>query len=111
MDDTMNDLLLGRSPAGAEVRLPVNAMLRHAVCLGSAGSGKTVTCKVLCEEFIRQGLPVIAVDPQGDIASLGLIGDEAETVARGTPAEVRAGYADKLEIVVWTPGSALGVPL
>jgi DNA helicase HerA-like ATPase len=106
----MTDLLLGSSSIG-DVQLPLNTMLRHAVCLGSAGSGKTVTCKVVCEEFIRQGIPVIAVDPQGDIASLGLFGDEAEIVARGTPAEVRTSYADKLEIVVWTPGSALGVPL
>jgi DNA-binding transcriptional ArsR family regulator len=107
----MTDLLLGRTLTGDDVRLPLNALLRHAVCLGSAGSGKTVTCKVLCEEFIRQGIPVIAVDPQGDIASLGLLGDEAETVSRGTAAEVRSSYAAKLEMVVWTPGSTLGVPL
>jgi DNA helicase HerA-like ATPase len=107
----MTDLLLGRSSTNEDVRLPLNTLLRHAVCLGSAGSGKTVTCKVLCEEFIRQRIPVIAVDPQGDIASLGQIGDEADCVARGTPAEVRSSYADKLEIAVWTPGSALGVPL
>ena len=66
---------------------------------------------MLVEEFIRQGIPVIAVDPQGDIASLGLIADESDVVARGTPAEVRSSYAAKLEMVVWTPGSALGVPL
>lgn len=107
----MPDLLLGRSSTGEDVKLPLNALLRHAVCLGSAGSGKTVTCKVLCEEFIRQGIPVIAVDPQGDIASLGLIADEAEVVARGTPAEVRSSYDAAREIVVWTPGSTLGVPL
>jgi hypothetical protein len=110
-NDTMTDLLLGRSTTGEEIKLPLNAMVRHAVCLGSAGSGKTVTCKVLVEEFIRQGIPVIAVDPQGDIASLGQIGDEAEVVVRGTPADVRSSYADKLEIAVWTPGSTLGVPL
>ncbi len=107
----MIDLFLGRSSTGEDVKLPLGAMLHHAVCLGSAGSGKTVTCKVLCEEFIRNGIPVIAVDPQGDIASLGQIADEAEVVARGTPAEVRAAYAAKVEMVVWTPGSTLGVPL
>src|SRR3954468_21589599 len=98
----MTDLLLGRSPTGDEIKLPLGAMLRHAVCMGNSGSGKTVTCKVLCEEFIRQGVPVIAVDPQGDIASLGQLGDEAEVVARGTPAEVLSSYRDKVELVVWT---------
>lgn len=107
----MTDIFLGCTATGDEVRLPFSAMLRHAVCLGSAGSGKTVTCKVLCEEFVRQGVPVIAVDPQGDIASLGQFADEADVVGRGTPAEIRRGYAEKAEVVVWTPGSALGVPL
>jgi hypothetical protein len=108
----MTKLFLGRSAAADEaIHLSLNAMLRHAVCLGSTGSGKTVTCKVLCEEFLRHGLPVIAVDPQGDIASLGRIADEAEVLARGVPADVRSSYAEKAEVVVWTPGSALGIPL
>ncbi len=107
----MTDLFIGRSATGEDVRLPLRAMLRHAVCLGSAGSGKTVTCKVLCEEFLRQGVPIIAVDPQGDIASMGQVADEAEVAAQGTPADIRAAYAEKAEVVVWTPGSALGVPL
>jgi hypothetical protein len=107
----MTDIFLGRSATGEDVHLPFSALLRHAVCLGSAGSGKTVTCKVLCEEFVRNGLPVIAVDPQGDLASLGQVGEEADVVARGTSAALRSEYADKAEVVVWTPGSALGVPL
>jgi DNA helicase HerA-like ATPase len=107
----MADIFLGRQPGGEEVRVPYEALLRHAICLGNAGSGKTVTCKVYCEEFLRQGIPVIAVDPQGDIASLGQVADEAEVVAKGTPAEVRHSYAEKAEVVVWTPGSSLGVPL
>lgn len=107
----MTELFLGRTAAGADVRLPASALLRHVVCLGSSGSGKTVTCKAVCEELIRNDVPVIAVDPQGDIASLAEIADEASVVAHNTPAEVRATFAAKAEVVVWTPGSALGVPL
>ncbi len=42
----------------------------HAVCLGMTGSGKTGLGLVLLEEAILQGLPVLALDPKGDIANL-----------------------------------------
>ena len=42
---------------------------------GSTGSGKTVLSKVVIEEAAVEGIPVIAFDPQGDIASLMLPGD------------------------------------
>jgi hypothetical protein len=42
------------------------------MALGSSGSGKTVFCKVLVEEAALRGVPVIAIDPQGDLASLAL---------------------------------------
>lgn len=106
----MTELFLGRASTG-EVRLPLKALLRHVVCLGSSGSGKTVTCKVLCEELIRLGIPIIAVDPQGDIASLGVLGQEQDVAAKGTPVEIFTSFRDRAEVVVWTPGSALGVPL
>ena len=50
--------------------LKMDTFKKHMVCLGSSGSGKTISCKVICEEMIRKGIPVIAIDPQGDIASL-----------------------------------------
>ncbi|UCC61746.1 MAG: DUF87 domain-containing protein [Anaerolineae bacterium] len=42
----------------------------HAVCLGMTGSGKTGLGIVLLEEAILQGVPVLAIDPKGDIANL-----------------------------------------
>jgi len=42
----------------------------HAVCLGMTGSGKTGLGLVLLEEAILQGIPVVALDPKGDIANL-----------------------------------------
>ena len=35
--------------------------------MGAAGSGKTWLAKVLAEEAAGQGVPVLAVDPQGDL--------------------------------------------
>ncbi|TNE45185.1 MAG: DUF853 family protein [Deltaproteobacteria bacterium] len=106
----MQELHLGKSQ-GKPVTLPASTLLRHAVCLGSSGSGKTVACKVMVEEWLAQGLPVIAVDPQGDIASLANMGDAEEVEQRGTSLEKYKAYEDKAEVVVWTPASAVGVPL
>jgi hypothetical protein len=45
----------------------------HAVCLGMTGTGKTGLGIGLLEEVLLQGIPVIAVDPKGDLANLALV--------------------------------------
>lgn len=42
----------------------------HGVILGMTGSGKTGLGIVLLEEALLQGIPVLALDPKGDIANL-----------------------------------------
>lgn len=44
----------------------------HAVCVGMTGSGKTGLCLSLLEEAAIDGIPVLAIDPKGDIANLAL---------------------------------------
>jgi hypothetical protein len=44
----------------------------HAVVLGMTGSGKTGLCLALLEEALIDGVPVIAIDPKGDIGNLML---------------------------------------
>jgi hypothetical protein len=44
----------------------------HAVCVGMTGSGKTGLCLALLEEAAIDGIPVIAIDPKGDLANLCL---------------------------------------
>jgi DNA helicase HerA-like ATPase len=102
---------LGKKKDGTPIEIPPAALLRHAVSLGASGSGKTVAMKALCEEAARHGIPVIALDPQGDIASLGLPGDREKVLAKGVPPDVYDGYRDRHEVVVWTPASTDGVPI
>jgi len=45
-------------------------LLTHAVCIGMTGSGKTGLCLALIEEAVMDGIPVIAIDPKGDISNL-----------------------------------------
>ena len=42
----------------------------HAVCVGMTGSGKTGLCLGLIEEAAIDGVPVLCIDPKGDIADL-----------------------------------------
>jgi hypothetical protein len=42
----------------------------HAVCVGMTGSGKTGLGIALLEEAAIDGIPVIAIDPKGDITNL-----------------------------------------
>lgn len=42
----------------------------HALCVGMTGSGKTGLCVSLLEEALLDGVPVIAIDPKGDLGNL-----------------------------------------
>jgi hypothetical protein len=45
-------------------------LLTHGVCVGMTGSGKTGLCVSLIEEAAIDGVPVIAIDPKGDLGNL-----------------------------------------
>ena len=45
-------------------------LVTHAVCVGMTGSGKTGLGIVLIEEAAIDGIPVLAIDPKGDLANL-----------------------------------------
>ena len=45
-------------------------LVTHAVCVGMTGSGKTGLCLALIEEAAIDGVPVIAIDPKGDLGNL-----------------------------------------
>ncbi len=86
----------------------------HAVCVGMTGSGKTGLGIALLEEAAIDGIPVIAIDPKGDLGNL-LLGfpelrpedfrpwiDAAEAARRGlTPEEFAAQTAKQ-----WREGLA-----
>jgi hypothetical protein len=44
-------------------------LVTHGVVLGMTGSGKTGLCLTLLEEAAMDGVPVIAIDPKGDIGN------------------------------------------
>jgi hypothetical protein len=73
----------GFVPLAEPVLYESKDLVTHAVCIGMTGSGKTGLCLGLLEEAAIDGIPVIAIDPKGDIANLlltfpGLSGKEFE---------------------------------
>ena len=71
--------------AGKATDIPVlydsRDLVTHAVCVGMTGSGKTGLCIGLLEEALIDGVPVIAIDPKGDLGNMlltfpGLSGEE-----------------------------------
>src|SRR5580765_4642212 len=61
-------------------------LVTHGVIVGMTGSGKTGLGIDLIEEAAIDGVPVIAIDPKGDLGNLLLSADDygAEEAARWT---------------------------
>ena len=55
-----------------DVRVKADRLTSHAVCLGMTGSGKTGLCIGLLEELAASGVPLIVIDPKGDMTNLAL---------------------------------------
>ncbi len=62
--------LAGRTPGQAPVLYDAKDLVTHAVCVGMTGSGKTGLCLSLIEEAAIDNVPVMAIDPKGDLTNL-----------------------------------------
>lgn len=75
----------------------------HSIVFGMTGSGKTGLCLDMLEEAIAEDIPLIIIDPKGDLANLALIFPEfspddfkpwvspVEAAKKGIPLEEYAG--------------------
>ncbi|ADV62084.1 AAA ATPase [Isosphaera pallida ATCC 43644] len=103
----VDPLWIGTLKQGREVRLPLDALPTHTAVVGAAGSGKTWMAKVLTEEALLNGIPVIAIDPQGDLVQF-LHGAPASRLD-AMPPEHRARHDElrrRIRVRIWTPGSS-----
>jgi hypothetical protein len=66
----------GRGALGPRLELDPADLLTHGLIVGMTGSGKTGLAIALIEELLRQGVPVLAIDPKGDLGNMLLLFDD-----------------------------------
>ena len=67
------ELKPGSKELGARLEMDPADLLTHGLIVGMTGSGKTGLAITLIEEVLRQGVPVLAIDPKGDLGNLLLL--------------------------------------
>jgi|TARA_R110002110_G_scaffold141000_4_gene328629 hypothetical protein len=58
--------------ATSHITVATDKLTTHGVIVGMTGSGKTGLGAIVIEEALQAGLPVIAIDPKGDLTNLCL---------------------------------------
>lgn len=115
-----------------QLKFDTNQLTTHGVIFGMTGSGKTGLAIGLLEELVQAGVPLLLLDPKGDLTNLGLLFPEcrpdqlAEWLEAGQdaqelsarlqkerllagigPSQV-AALRDRLDLRIFTPGSRAG---
>ncbi|HEY6646109.1 MAG TPA: DUF87 domain-containing protein [Mycobacterium sp.] len=104
-------------PLGADIRsnaavsVDLTALRKHVAIFAGTGSGKTVLIRRLVEECALRGVSSIVLDPNNDLARLGIGWPERPDGWRKSDDRRAAEYLENTEVVVWTPRKAAGRPL
>ena len=85
---------------------------RHGLIAGATGTGKTVTLRVLAEQFSRIGVPVFLADIKGDLSGLPLPGGDNPKVAERAEQLGLEGFTfEGYPVVFWDVFGEQGHPL
>jgi len=68
----MGQFLIGQGSEGRPLSIDSSSLTKHSIVFGATGSGKTVLCKNIIESASISGIPVLAIDPKGDIGCLAI---------------------------------------
>jgi DNA helicase HerA-like ATPase len=102
-------ILLGMAD-GKDLYLPLSALKKHLISIGSTGSGKTVLSKVIVEEAALAGIPSIIIDPHGDLASLAIPAGRQALLDNNLDPD-QAEKLKRIPVNIFTPESKTGIPL
>jgi hypothetical protein len=85
---------------------------RHGLIAGATGTGKTVTLRVMAEQFSRRGVPVFMADVKGDLSGMAKPGgDRPEPADRAKKLGLQDFSFDACPTVFWDVFGQLGHPV
>lgn len=106
------DVPLGkRLDSDGQLSIDLEALRKHTAIFAGSGSGKTVLIRRLVEECALRGVSAIVLDPNNDLARLGLAWPTPPPHWDSTEISRAAEYHRNTEVVVWTPRRSAGRPI
>jgi uncharacterized protein len=85
---------------------------RHGLVAGATGTGKTVTLRVLAENFSNMGVPVFMADIKGDLSGMAMPGgDNPKITERATEVGLPDFHYDGYPVTFWDVFGDLGHPV
>lgn len=96
---------------GQAASLLLNKLNRHGILAGATGTGKTVTLKVLAEQFSQQGIPVFLSDIKGDLMSFAEANSASGLEERLQKTHYENYTPKEFPIEVWDVTGNEGLPL
>jgi DNA helicase HerA-like ATPase len=85
---------------------------RHGLIAGATGTGKTVSLRVLAEQFSRIGVPVFMADVKGDLSGMAKAGGENEKVVERVQELGLSGFTyGGFPVIFWDVFSVQGHPV
>lgn len=85
---------------------------RHGLIAGATGTGKTITLRVLAEQFSNIGVPVFMADVKGDLSGMALPGSEhPKIIERVKLLDLQDFRYEGCPVVFWDVFGELGHPV
>ncbi len=97
---------------GAHTFLRPDKTNQHGLIAGATGTGKTVTLKVLCEQFSALGVSTVVADVKGDLANLCRPGTMNDHILQRLDEIGIADFSFRgFPVTLWDVYGAEGLPL
>ena len=85
---------------------------RHGLIAGATGTGKTVTLRVLAEQFSAMGVPVFMADVKGDLSGIAKTGGDSPKIADRIKELKLDGFAyESFPVAFWDVFGDKGHPI
>ncbi|NTV42948.1 MAG: DUF853 family protein, partial [Syntrophobacteraceae bacterium] len=108
--ETEARIVLGKG--AKEIELRPEMANRHGLIAGATGTGKTITLRVMAEQFSRMGVPVFMADVKGDLSGLAFPGgDHAKVRERIEELGLRDFQFEGYPVVFWDVFGEQGHPV